>query len=89
MVRITLSKKKKSVQMSNLRAVFGIGMVLICEVFLQALLLGSVVDPHILDADPDADLDSTYQPDADRDSDFYLMRIGFGLFTLMWIRIRI
>ncbi len=31
----------------------------------------TVVDPHHLDADPY----STYHPDADPDSDFYLMRI--------------
>jgi hypothetical protein len=35
----------------------------------------SVVDPHHFDADPD----STYDPDADPNSDFYLM----------WIRMRI
>jgi hypothetical protein len=39
----------------------------------------SVVDQHHVDADPDADLDSTYHPDPD--SDFYFMRI------LMQIRI--
>jgi hypothetical protein len=37
------------------------------------------VDPHHVDADPDADLDSTYHPDTDPDavpdSDCYLMRI--------------
>ncbi len=37
----------------------------------------SVVDSHLFDADPD----STYHPDADPDSDFYLMQIR------MWIRI--
>jgi hypothetical protein len=40
---------------------------------------GSVVDPHHLDADPDADPDSTYHPDADPDSDFYLMQIRIRL----------
>ncbi len=43
----------------------------------------SVVDPNHLDAYPDANLDSTYHPDADLaaypDSDFfYLMRSGCG-----------
>jgi hypothetical protein len=33
------------------------------------------VDPHHLDADPDADPNLTYHPDADSDSDFSLMRI--------------
>ncbi len=39
----------------------------------------------------DADPDSTYHPDADPDSDFYLMQIWIRirLFTLMWIRIQI
>jgi hypothetical protein len=40
-----------------------------------AALQTSVVDPHHLDAVPDADLDSTYHPDADPDSDFLLMRM--------------
>jgi hypothetical protein len=46
-----------------------------------ALWLGSVVDPHHCDADPDPD--STNHPDAnpDADSDFDLMRI--------WILIQI
>jgi hypothetical protein len=38
----------------------------------------SVVDPHHFDAedsDADSDPDSTYHPDADPDSKFYLMRI--------------
>jgi hypothetical protein len=49
------------------------------------LSLVSVVDPHHLDADPD----STYHPDADLDSYFYLIqiRIPVRLFTLMRIRI--
>jgi hypothetical protein len=42
---------------------------------IKRIALGSVVDPHHVDADPD----STYHPDADPDSDFYLM----------WIRIRL
>jgi hypothetical protein len=33
-------------------------------------LVGSVVDLHHFDADPDAGPDSTYHPDADPDSDF-------------------
>jgi hypothetical protein len=38
--------------------------------------MDSVEDPHHLDADPDADPDSTYHPNADPDdSDFYMMRI--------------
>jgi hypothetical protein len=41
--------------------------------------MDSVADPHHVDADPDADPYSTYQPDADPDADldsnFYLMRI--------------
>jgi hypothetical protein len=41
----------------------------------------SVVDPHHFDADPD----STFDPDEDPDSDFYLMRIRIQLITLMWI----
>jgi hypothetical protein len=45
----------------------------------------SVVDPHHLDANPN----STCNPDADPDSDFYLMRIRMRnqirLFTLMQI----
>ncbi len=32
----------------------------------------SVVDPHHFVWDPNADLDSTYHPDADPDSDFFL-----------------
>jgi hypothetical protein len=43
----------------------------------------SVVDPYHGDAD------STYHPDADPDSDFYLMRIQIRLFILMLIRIQI
>jgi hypothetical protein len=35
------------------------------------VILTSVVDPHHLDADPDL----TYHPDADPDSDFFLMRV--------------
>jgi hypothetical protein len=35
----------------------------------------SVEDPHQCDADSNADPDSTYHPDADPDSNFYLMRI--------------
>jgi hypothetical protein len=45
------------------------------------------VDPHHVDADLDADPDSTYHPDADPDPDLYWMRIRRRLFTLMWIRI--
>jgi hypothetical protein len=49
------------------------------------------VDPHHLDADLDADPDSTYHPDADPDanpdSNFYLMRIRIRIFTLMRIQI--
>jgi hypothetical protein len=62
------------------------------------LSLGSVVDPHYFDADPD-----WHQGDIlmririrmqilifiDADPDFYLMRIRIRLFTLMWIRIQI
>ncbi len=48
-----------------------------------------VVDPHHIDAD----LNSTYlldvDPDADPDSEFYLMRIRIQLFTMMRIRIQI
>jgi hypothetical protein len=36
-------------------------------------LLSSVVDPHHLDAD----LDLTYHPDADSDSDVYFTRTAF------------
>jgi hypothetical protein len=48
------------------------------KIYLWNLFAGtSVVDPHHVDADPDAD--STYHPDADPDadpdSDFYFMRI--------------
>jgi hypothetical protein len=32
-------------------------------------LYTSVVDPHHVDADPDADSDSTFHPDADQDAD--------------------
>jgi hypothetical protein len=50
------------------------------------------VDPHHVDADPDADPDSTYHPDADPDADpdaeFHLMRIRIRLFTLKRMRIR-
>ncbi len=50
------------------------------------------MDPHHLDADPDADTDSTFHsdadPDADPDSDFF-MRIRIRIFTLMRIRIQI
>ncbi len=49
----------------------------------------SVVEPHHVDADPDADPDSTYHPDADPGSDFYLMLIRIRIFTLMRIRIQI
>jgi hypothetical protein len=57
----------------------------------------SFVDPHHLDADPDAGPNSTYHPDADPEADldfgFYLirirMRIRIQLFTLVRIRIRI
>ncbi len=42
------------------------------------------MDPHHIDADPDADPDSTYHPDvdpdADPDSDFYMMRIRIRIF---------
>ncbi len=41
--------------------------------------LTSVVDPHHLDTDPDANPDSTYHPDADSVSD-YLMRIRMRIF---------
>jgi hypothetical protein len=42
-----------------------------------------------LNADPYAELDSTYHPDSDPDSDFYLTRIliRIRLFTLTRIRI--
>ncbi len=43
----------------------------------------SGVDQHHLDAEPDADPDSTYHPNADTDADFILMRIR------MRIRIRL
>jgi hypothetical protein len=33
------------------------------------------VNPHHFNAGPDADPDSTYHPDAEPVSDFYLMRI--------------
>jgi hypothetical protein len=49
----------------------------------------SVVEPHHVDANTDADPDSTYHPDADPGSDFYLMLIRIRIFTLMWIRIQI
>jgi hypothetical protein len=52
-------------------------------------MYSSVVDPHQSDADPD----STYHPEADQDSVFYLMlirmRIQIPLFTLIRIRIQI
>ncbi len=47
--------------------------------------LYSVVDPHHFDTDPD----SIYHPNAEPDSDFYLMRIRIRLFTLIRIRIQI
>jgi hypothetical protein len=53
----------------------------------MAALQTSAVDPHHVDAVPDAD--SRYHPDADPDSDFLLMRIRIKLFTLMRIRIQI
>jgi hypothetical protein len=34
-----------------------------------------VVDPHHIDADPDSTYHHDVDPDADPDSDFYLMRI--------------
>jgi hypothetical protein len=45
------------------------------------------VDPHHLDADLDVDPDSTYQPYADPDYDFNLMRIQVT--KMMRIRIPI
>jgi hypothetical protein len=33
-----------------------------------ALRQGSIVDPHHFDADPDAETDSTFHPDADPDT---------------------
>jgi hypothetical protein len=48
----------------------------------------SVVDPHHVDADPDAYSDSTYHPDADSDYDFKLMLIRI-FFMLMRFQIRI
>jgi len=38
-----------------------------------SIVYTSVVDPHHFDAVPDADLDSTYHPDADPDSDFFFL----------------
>jgi hypothetical protein len=56
-------------------------------------LLGSVVDPRHLDADPDSIYHQDANPDADPDSDFYLMqmriRTWIRFFTLMRIRIYI
>ncbi len=48
---------------------------------------GSVVDPLHIDVDAGPDL--TFYPDAELDSDFYLMRIRRRLLTLMRIRIQI
>ncbi len=42
----------------------------ISEIIDELAISGSVVDPHHVDADPDAEPDSTYHPDAD--SDFFL-----------------
>ncbi len=46
------------------------------------------MDPRHFDADPDADPDSTYHPNADPESDFYLIRIhnaGLGHKNINWI----
>jgi hypothetical protein len=43
--------------------------------FLYKFFKTRVVDQHHADADPDVEPDSTYHPDADPESDFYLMRI--------------
>jgi hypothetical protein len=59
------------------------------------------VDPHHLDADPDADPDSTYHPhtdpdsiflfeaDPDADPDFYLMRMKIRIQVPKMMQIRI
>jgi hypothetical protein len=45
----------------------------------MSLSRDSVVDQHHLDAEPDADPNSTYHPDADTDADFfYLYGSGCG-----------
>jgi hypothetical protein len=44
----------------------------------RIMVIDSVVDLHHFDADTD----STYYPDADPDSDFYLMRIRMRIFIL-------
>jgi hypothetical protein len=44
-------------------------LILTLLVTLMRMRIRSIVDPHHLDADRD----STYHPDADSDSDFYLM----------------
>ncbi len=50
----------------------------------------SIVDPPHFDADPDADPDSTYHPEADPDSAITLMRILILIFfSMMQIRIRL
>ncbi len=51
-------------------------------------IANSVVDPQYVDADLEADPDSSYHPYADH-SDFYLIRIRVRLFTLMRIRVQI
>ncbi len=53
----------------------------------RSVLMG----PHHVDSDPDSTYLPRAEPDADLDSDFYLMRIRIRLFTLMriWIRIQI
>ncbi len=50
-------------------------------------LLSNVVDPHHIDADPDAYPYSTYHPDADpdADSDFYVMRIRMRILIRIFI----
>ncbi len=49
----------------------------------------SVVNPHHFDAGPDADPDSTYPPDADQDSDLYLMQIRMRIRIFYLRRMRI
>jgi hypothetical protein len=60
-------------------------------VHILRIVILSVVDPHHLGADSEADPDSTYHTDAepDADSDSYLMRIRIRLFTPKRIRIQI
>jgi hypothetical protein len=44
---------------------------------LLKCVVSSVVDPHHVDADSEADPNSTYHPDADPDSDFSFIHPSF------------